>query len=136
MATGSANNAPREESSSQPGIKEPLSSTATLPPVAVPLQTISKRPACVCPDCKGTGYDRNAIFWHGGNTRPCSGCLLVGFVYLDTGDPLSDDDAITIMRQVITRMRQRVKILRERKPACQCQQEQHFGINKNGYRGD
>ncbi|MTI12369.1 hypothetical protein E1189_04890 [Sansalvadorimonas verongulae] len=44
------------------------------------------------------------MFYHGGLRRPCGICLLVGFVYTDGGEPLTEVDAIALMRQSMTRM--------------------------------
>ena len=52
---------------------------------------------------------------NGGNHRPCATCLLVGFVYTDTGEVLTDGDAITVMRQSMNRMITKISHLQNTK---------------------
>ncbi|MTI13346.1 hypothetical protein E1189_10015 [Sansalvadorimonas verongulae] len=69
-----------------------------------PFATTSGKTVKLCPECKGHGYDAAEMFYHGGLRRPCGTCLLVGFVYTDGGEPLTEVDAISVMRQSMTRM--------------------------------
>lgn len=101
-----------------------------------PYASTSGRAVCLCPECKGHGYDPDGIFHNGGLRRPCRSCLLAGFVYLDTGEPLSETDAIAVMRQALNRMSERIGYLSNRPSTSRRNDEQHFGVNHDGYRGD
>ncbi|WP_281645539.1 hypothetical protein [Parendozoicomonas sp. Alg238-R29] len=105
MATQSASNSVVNKQSTQPGHQpgKPSSTEAGKSAVA-PFATTSNKSVMLCPECKGHGYDPEGLFFNGGLRRPCGSCLLVGFVYADTGERLTDNDAITVMRQSQTQM--------------------------------
>ena len=105
-------------------------------PVAAPYAATSGAKVGLCPDCKGQGYDPAGLFHNGGLRRPCARCLLVGFVYTDTGDSLSEEDAIAVMRQAMNRMNERIGYLTGKNSQAAPDYQQHFGPNKEKFRGD